>query len=120
MMIQNQPQQGKGKPKRKDTRVPQPSGPTDIVVDEAVHKEMGDSLVRVATTASSLEAEQDSGNINKTRSKATLNEPSSPGTSSVNTPRSDEDRLKLEELMEFCTKLQQRILALEETKTAQA
>ncbi|GKA15552.1 putative ribonuclease H-like domain-containing protein [Tanacetum coccineum] len=94
------------KPKRKDTRVPQPSGPTDIVVDEAVHKEMGDSLVRVATTASSLEAEQDSGNINKTRSKATLNEPSSPGTSSGsgprgNTLRSDEDRIKLNELMEL-------------------
>ncbi|GKE83518.1 hypothetical protein Tco_1557260 [Tanacetum coccineum] len=30
-------------------------------VDEAVHKELGDSLVRAATTASSLEAEQDSG-----------------------------------------------------------
>ncbi|GKB78907.1 hypothetical protein Tco_0945802 [Tanacetum coccineum] len=29
--------------------------------DEAVHKELGDSLVRAATTASSLEAEQDSG-----------------------------------------------------------
>ncbi|GKC04168.1 hypothetical protein Tco_0995778, partial [Tanacetum coccineum] len=26
------------KPKRKDTYVPQPSGPTDIVADEAVHK----------------------------------------------------------------------------------
>ncbi|GJU15357.1 putative reverse transcriptase domain-containing protein [Tanacetum coccineum] len=41
--------------------VPQPSGPTDIVVDEVVHKELGDSLVRAATTASSLEAEKDSG-----------------------------------------------------------
>ncbi|GJR61874.1 retrovirus-related pol polyprotein from transposon TNT 1-94 [Tanacetum coccineum] len=51
------------KPKRKDTQVPQLSGPTDIVVDEAVHKELGDSLVRVTTTASSLEAEQDIGNI---------------------------------------------------------
>nr|GEU33138.1 putative ribonuclease H-like domain-containing protein [Tanacetum cinerariifolium] len=40
---------------------PQPSGPTKFVVDEAVHKEFGDSLVRAATTASSLEAEQDSG-----------------------------------------------------------
>ncbi|GJX20889.1 putative ribonuclease H-like domain-containing protein [Tanacetum coccineum] len=29
--------------------------------DEAVHKELGDNLVRAATTASSLEAEQDSG-----------------------------------------------------------
>nr|GEV38100.1 ribonuclease H-like domain-containing protein [Tanacetum cinerariifolium] len=33
-----------------------------IIADEAVHKELGDSLVRVATTASILEAEQDSGN----------------------------------------------------------
>ncbi|GJT13230.1 hypothetical protein Tco_0860272 [Tanacetum coccineum] len=38
----------------------------------------------------------------------------------VNTPGSDEDRLKLNELMEFYTKLQQRVLDLENTKTAQA
>ncbi|GJX66379.1 putative ribonuclease H-like domain-containing protein [Tanacetum coccineum] len=38
----------------------------------------------------------------------------------VNTPQSDEDRLKLNELMEFYTKLQQRVLDLENTKTAQA
>ncbi|GJV48495.1 hypothetical protein Tco_1438707 [Tanacetum coccineum] len=49
------------KPKRKETQVPQPSSPADIVSDEAIHKELGDSLVRAATTASSLEAEQDSG-----------------------------------------------------------
>ncbi|GJV43769.1 putative ribonuclease H-like domain-containing protein [Tanacetum coccineum] len=48
--------------------------------DEAVHKELGDNLVRAATTASSLEEEQDSGNINKTQSKATPNESSSQGT----------------------------------------
>ncbi|GJW31364.1 hypothetical protein Tco_0051396 [Tanacetum coccineum] len=48
------------KPKRKDTQVPQPSDPIENVADEAVHKELGDSLVRAATTASSLEAEQDS------------------------------------------------------------
>ncbi|GJR83557.1 hypothetical protein Tco_0154342 [Tanacetum coccineum] len=87
------------KPKRKNTKVPQPSGSTEYVADEAVNEEMDDSLVRAATTAFSLEAEQDSG---------------------VNTPRSDEDRLKLNELMEFCTKLQQRVLDLENTKTAQA
>ncbi|GKG22010.1 hypothetical protein Tco_0384605, partial [Tanacetum coccineum] len=120
---------------------------------ETVYKETDNSLVRAATNASSLGAEHDSGNINKTQSKATLNEPSSPGTSlgggpkcqetmgdtiaqtrfenvsktsydsllaGVNIPRSDEDRLKLKELMELCTKLQQRVLALEETKTAQA
>nr|GEX97804.1 hypothetical protein [Tanacetum cinerariifolium] len=49
------------KPTRKDTQVPQPSGPTESVTDEAVHKQLGDRLVRGATTASSLEAEQDSG-----------------------------------------------------------
>ncbi|GKA88160.1 hypothetical protein Tco_0809924 [Tanacetum coccineum] len=49
------------KPKRMDTQIPQPSDPIENVIDEAVHKELGDSLVRAATTASSLEAEQDSG-----------------------------------------------------------
>ncbi|GJW32786.1 hypothetical protein Tco_0052818 [Tanacetum coccineum] len=33
------------------------------VGDEAVHKELGDRMERAATTASSLEAEQDNGNI---------------------------------------------------------
>ncbi|GKG37698.1 hypothetical protein Tco_0456921, partial [Tanacetum coccineum] len=48
------------KPKRKDNQVPQSSDPSDNVADETVHKKLGDSLVRAATTASSLEAEQDS------------------------------------------------------------
>ncbi|GJT70990.1 hypothetical protein Tco_1030276 [Tanacetum coccineum] len=110
------------------------------------------SWVRAATTASSLEAEQDNGNINKTRSKATPNESSSLGTTSGggarcqettgdtiaqtrfenvskhfndsllargNTLRSDEDRLKLDELMALCTTLQNRVLDLEKTKTSQ-
>ncbi|GKF43438.1 hypothetical protein Tco_0129990 [Tanacetum coccineum] len=98
------------KPKRKNTQVPQPSGPTKHVANKAVHKERGDSLVRAATTASSLEAKQDSGNITKTRSKATPNEAGSLGTTSnggprVNTLRSGEDSMKLMELMEHCTKL---------------
>ncbi|GKA80741.1 retrovirus-related pol polyprotein from transposon TNT 1-94 [Tanacetum coccineum] len=103
-----------------------------VTQNKAVHKELGDSLVRAATTASSLEAEQDIGNITKTRSKATPNESSSLGTTSGggprcqetmrdttvrtrfesvskhsndsllargNTLRSDDDRLKLDELM---------------------
>ncbi|GKE59672.1 hypothetical protein Tco_1498857 [Tanacetum coccineum] len=45
-----------GKPKRKDTQIPQSSGPTEHVADETVYKELDDSLVRTATTASSLEA----------------------------------------------------------------
>nr|GEV07375.1 retrovirus-related Pol polyprotein from transposon TNT 1-94 [Tanacetum cinerariifolium] len=85
------------KPKRKDTQVPQPSDPTDNVADKAVHKELGDRLVRAATTASSLEAEQDSGN----------------------TLRSDEDSMKLDELMAVCTTLQNRVLDLEKIKTTQ-
>ncbi|GJZ66044.1 hypothetical protein Tco_0622740 [Tanacetum coccineum] len=38
----------------------------------------------------------------------------------VNTPRSDEDRLKIKELMELCTNLQNRVIDLEKTKTSQA
>ncbi|GKG22749.1 hypothetical protein Tco_0388052, partial [Tanacetum coccineum] len=33
------------------------------VGDEVVHKELGDRMERAATTASSLEAERDNGNI---------------------------------------------------------
>nr|GEY40371.1 hypothetical protein [Tanacetum cinerariifolium] len=123
------------------------------VVNEVVHKERGDRLVKAVTTASSLEAEQDNGNIDKTQSKATPNEASSPGTTSGgglrcqeaigdtiaqtrfenvsklsndsllargNTLQSDEDSLKLNELMEVCTNLQSRVLASEKTKTTQA
>ncbi|GJY95277.1 hypothetical protein Tco_0511638 [Tanacetum coccineum] len=106
-----------------------------------------------ATTASSLEAEHDSGNINRTQSMATLNEPIPQGTSlgsgprcqdtilgdrpaqtrferlskqsndppvsRVNTLRSGEDSMKLKELMELCTKLSERVLALENIKIAQ-
>ncbi|GJX47669.1 hypothetical protein Tco_0272859 [Tanacetum coccineum] len=66
------------------------SGPNEHVADEAVYKELDDSLVRAATTASSLEAEQDSGNIIKTRSKETPNEASSQGTTSGSGPRRQE------------------------------
>ncbi|GJV29153.1 putative ribonuclease H-like domain-containing protein [Tanacetum coccineum] len=57
----SQPQK-KQKPmklKRKDTEVPQPSGLTDNVADEAVYEEIDDSLERATTTATSLDAEQD-------------------------------------------------------------
>ncbi|GJU12170.1 hypothetical protein Tco_1134566 [Tanacetum coccineum] len=58
--------------------------------DEAVHKELGDSLVRASTTASSLKTEQDNGNITKTRSKATPNESSSLETTLGGGPRCQE------------------------------
>nr|GEU43522.1 hypothetical protein [Tanacetum cinerariifolium] len=79
-----------GKPKRKDTQVPDPTDPTESVIDEAVYKELGDSLVRAATTASSLEAEQDSGNITKTQYKATPNESISQRTDSGGGPMCQE------------------------------
>ncbi|GJR01500.1 hypothetical protein Tco_0524484, partial [Tanacetum coccineum] len=79
---QPQKKQQLRKRKRKDAQVPQPSDPVENVADEVVHKELGDSLVRTATTASSLEAEQDSGNITKTQSKATPNESGSQKTNS--------------------------------------
>ncbi|GKE21163.1 hypothetical protein Tco_1432675 [Tanacetum coccineum] len=80
--------------KRKDTEVPQPSGPTTNVEGEAVNEEMDDSLQRAATTATGLKAKQDNGNIDKTQSKATLNEPSSPGTSSATKIASMKNRVK--------------------------
>ncbi|GJT65472.1 hypothetical protein Tco_1016952 [Tanacetum coccineum] len=98
------------------------------VADKAINEEMDDSLVRAATTASSLEKEQDSGNITKTRSKATPNEAGSLGTTSGGGPKRQDTirdtiaqtRLQLNELMELCTNLQQRVLNLENAKTAQA
>ncbi|GJW23409.1 hypothetical protein Tco_0034031 [Tanacetum coccineum] len=123
------------------------------VADEAVNEEIDDILERAATTATSLDAEQDRGNINKTQSKATPNKASSQGTTSGggprrqetmgdtisqirfenvsktsndlllargNTLRSGEDSLKLNELMELCTNLQQMVLDLETTKTTKA
>nr|GEV35001.1 hypothetical protein [Tanacetum cinerariifolium] len=60
---QPQKKQQPRKPKRKDTQVPQPIDLIENVPDEAVHKEVDDSLVRAATTASSLEAKQDSASL---------------------------------------------------------
>ncbi|GJR29544.1 retrovirus-related pol polyprotein from transposon TNT 1-94 [Tanacetum coccineum] len=99
------------KPKRKDTQIPQPSYPSENVADDVVHKELGDSLMRVATTASSLEAEQDSCNITNPRSKATPNESRSLGTTSGGGPRCQETMGD--------TIAQTRVLDLEKTKTTQ-
>ncbi|GJY96462.1 putative ribonuclease H-like domain-containing protein [Tanacetum coccineum] len=95
------------------------------LLNETVTKEREDIMERAATTAFSLEAGQDSGNINRTQSMATLNKPSPQGNGPgsgprVNTLESGEDRLKLKELMDLYTKLSDRVLDLETTKTAQA
>ncbi|GJS55817.1 putative ribonuclease H-like domain-containing protein [Tanacetum coccineum] len=59
---------------KRTTKISQSSGNIHLVADETVYKEWEDKMERAATTASSLEAEQDSSNINRTQSMATLNE----------------------------------------------
>ncbi|GJR17988.1 hypothetical protein Tco_0966515 [Tanacetum coccineum] len=80
----SQPQKKQPRRKqRKDTEIPQPSGSTKPITDEAAKEE------HVPTHS---------------------NDPLLSG----------EDRLKLNELMELCTNLSQRVLDLENTKTSQA
>ncbi|GJT66678.1 putative ribonuclease H-like domain-containing protein [Tanacetum coccineum] len=87
------------------------------VSDEAVHKELGDRMERAATTASSLEAEQDSGSgprcqdtilgdVNaQTRFEITSKQSNDPPLSRGYTLGSGEDSMKQLELMELCTQL---------------
>ncbi|GJY81349.1 hypothetical protein Tco_0494100 [Tanacetum coccineum] len=96
------------KSKRKDTQVPHPSGPTNIVADEAVHKELGDRLVR----GGGLRCQETIENVSI--------QSYDPLLTRGNTLQSSEDSLKLNELMELCTTLQSTVLDLEKTKTTQA
>ncbi|GJZ22570.1 hypothetical protein Tco_0559609 [Tanacetum coccineum] len=87
----SQPQKKQSRRKqRKDTKIPQSSGPTEPIADEAANEE------NVPTQSND------------------------PPLSRVNTLRSGEERLKLKELMDLYTKLSDRVLDLETTKTAQA
>ncbi|GJZ91204.1 hypothetical protein Tco_0663131 [Tanacetum coccineum] len=120
---------------------------------ETIHEERGDIVERATTTATSLDAEQGSGNINRTQSTVILNDPFPWGISSGGSPRrqdtigdrpvqsrferlskqsnelplsrvntlgSGEDSMKLQELMDLCTKLSDKVLDLENVKNAQA
>ncbi|GJX51465.1 putative ribonuclease H-like domain-containing protein [Tanacetum coccineum] len=62
--------------------------------EQTVIKEWEDRMERAATTASSLVAEQDSGNINRTQSMATLNEPFPRGTDLGSGPRCQDTILR--------------------------
>ncbi|GJU21553.1 putative ribonuclease H-like domain-containing protein [Tanacetum coccineum] len=75
---------------RKDTEIPQSSGPIEHIADEVANEE------HVPTQSND------------------------PPLSRVNTLRSGEDRLSLKELMDLCTKLSDRVLDINITKTAQA
>ncbi|GKE03588.1 hypothetical protein Tco_1395606, partial [Tanacetum coccineum] len=72
---------------KRPTKISQSSRPTTLIADETVYEERGDRMERATTTASSLEAEQDNGNIIRTQSMATLNESIPQGTSSGSGPR---------------------------------
>ncbi|GJX19664.1 hypothetical protein Tco_0222341, partial [Tanacetum coccineum] len=123
----------------KDTKLPQTSVPQDLEANKVVHKEGGgDSMERAITTAASLDAAQDSDNIIRTQTTTMTNvdirQGMDTGGSSRRqdtmgvlllrlggyTPRSDEGRLQLHELMTICTKLSKLVLDLEKKKDAQA
>ncbi|GJW02974.1 putative ribonuclease H-like domain-containing protein [Tanacetum coccineum] len=100
----------------------QSSRPIHLVANETVYKEWEDKMERAATTASSLEAEQDSGSGPRCqdtifrgaeaqiRFEAASKQSNDPPLSRVNTLGSGEDNMKLKELMELCMKLSERIL----------
>ncbi|GKA84450.1 hypothetical protein Tco_0806045 [Tanacetum coccineum] len=76
--------------KSKVTEIPQFSELTNLDADEAVYEERGDSVERAATTDGSLDAEQDSGNINRTQSTAIPNVPFPQRIGSGGSPRCQE------------------------------
>ncbi|GJV08287.1 hypothetical protein Tco_1345943 [Tanacetum coccineum] len=86
------------------------SGPINLVADETVYKEWEDRMERAATTASSLDAEQDSDTIlggadPQTRFETASKQSNDPPLSRGYTLGSREDSMKLLELMELCIKL---------------
>ncbi|GKB25594.1 putative ribonuclease H-like domain-containing protein [Tanacetum coccineum] len=125
---QPQKKQKPRKPKRKDTQIPQSSGPIEHVADEAVYKELDDNLATpnkssaLGTTSGGGPRRQETmgDTIAQTRFENVSKHSNDPLLTRGNTLRSGEDSLKLNELMELCTNLQTRVLDLEKTKTTQA
>ncbi|GKE42169.1 hypothetical protein Tco_1469453, partial [Tanacetum coccineum] len=61
---------------RQEYVVPQPRSPTQTLVsDETIHEKRGDNVERAATTATSLDVVQGSGDINRTQSTTIPNDP---------------------------------------------
>nr|GEU61460.1 ribonuclease H-like domain-containing protein [Tanacetum cinerariifolium] len=100
-------------PMRKTTKVPQLSGSTDIVADKAVHKE--------GVTVWYQDIMRDTSSHTRYVRLSTMF--SDLLLAGVNTPQSNDDRLKHIELMKICTTLQKKVLdlkdELERTKIAQ-
>ncbi|GJY05881.1 hypothetical protein Tco_0371821 [Tanacetum coccineum] len=96
-------------PTRQETEVPQPSSPTYTnVADEVAFTSVDDIHGGAATTVSSIDAGQGSGNIPKS--------PTMPHDSPLpggHTPGSDESSITLHELTVLCTKLSNKVDSLE-------
>ncbi|GJR32586.1 putative ribonuclease H-like domain-containing protein [Tanacetum coccineum] len=94
---------------RQESVVPQPRSPTQThVADEAASTGLDVRYGGATTTITSLEARQSSGNIDKT---PTMPNDSPPPR--VNTLRSDEGIMSLQELMVLCTTLSKKVESLE-------
>ncbi|GKD13741.1 hypothetical protein Tco_1198148, partial [Tanacetum coccineum] len=105
---------------RYESMVPQPRSPTQThVADETVHKERGYSVERAATIATNLDADprrQDTILGDKpaqTWFERLSKQSNDPPLSRVNTLRSGEDSMTLQELMVFCITLPKKVESLE-------
>ncbi|GJY78377.1 ribonuclease H-like domain-containing protein [Tanacetum coccineum] len=108
MLVQGQLLHGEGSTSP-ETEVPQPSSPTQTHVgDEAASTGMDVKHRRAATTVSSLNAVQGSGNIDKT--PAMSHDSPLPR---VHTLGSDKGRMQHNELMDLVTKLSDKVVPLE-------
>ncbi|GKB87623.1 hypothetical protein Tco_0959895 [Tanacetum coccineum] len=85
-----------------------------MVGDEAVHKELGDRMERAATTASSLEAEQDSGSL--IRYQALKKKLVIVAQASCSEPSQEQSTEEPKELFEEDLKEMLEIVPVEETK----
>ncbi|GJV24427.1 putative ribonuclease H-like domain-containing protein, partial [Tanacetum coccineum] len=118
----------KQKPRKQRERheVPLPSGPTMQCCRLGFNEEMDDVWKGLPLLLMALMREQDRETyggiqlLNLRRSENVSKLSNDPLLARGNTLRSGEDRLKLQELMELCTNLQNRVIDLENTKTAQA
>ncbi|GJS54334.1 hypothetical protein Tco_0627696 [Tanacetum coccineum] len=94
---------------RQESMVPQPRSPTQTyVADEAASTGVDVRYGGATTTVTSLEAGQGSGNIDKTPTM-----PHDLPLPRVNTLRSDEGSMTLQELMVLCTTFSKKVESLE-------
>ncbi|GJZ84243.1 hypothetical protein Tco_0649582 [Tanacetum coccineum] len=113
---------------QEDTQFPQTSMPIPNVVDEAVFKEWDDRVVKATTTAASLDVAQASGGNTPGSDEEIIEQddltdfvPLTPHDSPLSgdhTLGSDEGRPNINELMVIYINLLNRVVALEQSKTA--